>query len=67
MKRNEDADLHTGEASTEAAIIDLDRFGKDAAIRRRLRALMRLSPGSSEEELLRKALVVGLEELIGRF
>jgi hypothetical protein len=66
MNGNEDSELHTGEASTEAAIIDLDAYRKDDAIQRRLRALMSLAPGSSEEELLREAVIAGLEQLIGR-
>jgi len=66
MNRNEDNELRTREASTEAAIIDLDAYRKDDAIRRRLRALMSLAPGSSEEGLLREAVIVGLEQLIGR-
>jgi hypothetical protein len=47
MKRKKDDELHTGEASTEAAIFDLDAYRKDDAIRRRFRVLMSLAPGST--------------------
>jgi hypothetical protein len=49
-----------------AAIIDLDAYRKNDAIQRRPRALMILAPASSEEALLREAVLVGLEELITR-
>ena len=64
MKRNEDSKLRTGEASTVAAIIALDAYREDDAIRRRLRALMALTPERSERELFREAILVGLEQMI---
>jgi hypothetical protein len=66
MQRNENKELCTGEASTEAAIFDLDAYRKDDAIRRRLGALLDLVPGSSEEGLLREAVLIGLEQLVGQ-
>ena len=67
MKRNEDNGFHTGVASTETAIIDLDAYRKDDAIRRRLRAPMSLLPASrAEGEVLREAVLAGLEEMIAR-